>query len=66
MIDPEDSKWRDGFRKGFLAAIDGMKREYSEDDLQAFVDQELKEWFTHPGIRKWPPRIFDTRKPSPR
>ena len=64
MIDQEDKKWREGFREGFLAAIDGVKRGYAEGDLQSFADQELKEWLNHPGTRKWPPRIFDARKPS--
>ena len=65
MADAEDRHWREGFREGFLAAIDAVKRGYMEADLQAFADHELKEWLGHPGLRKWPPRIFDTRKQTP-
>ncbi len=64
MIDEQDRKWREGFRKGFLAAVDAVKRGYSEGDLRAFDGHELNEWLDHPETRKWPPRIFDTRKPN--
>ncbi len=65
MVDGDDSKWRDGFLKGFLAATDAVKQGYAENDLRAFADHELKEWLGHPAVRKWPPRISDTRKPTP-
>ena len=55
-----EKKWREGFRAGFLAATDAVKRGYSEGDLQTFADRDLKEWLDHPTVRKWPPRIFGT------
>ena len=63
-IDPNDERWRKGFREGFLAAADAVKRGYSVGDLRAFAGRELKEWLDHPTARKWPPRIYDTRKPT--
>ena len=62
-IESPDKEWRAGFREGFLAATDAVKRGYSEGDLRAFADHELKAWLDHPTLRKWPPRIFDARKP---